>query len=128
MNKNIDLGLLLIRLSAGGLMLFHGVAKMINGIAQMAESMGTFAYAVYLGEVIAPIAILLGFRTRIASLLLAITCIVATFVAHADQLFSVSEHGGGYGNELLTFYFLASLALFFTGAGKYAISSKNKWD
>lgn len=128
MNKNIDLGLLLIRISAGGLMLFHGVAKMINGIEQMSESMGPFAYAVYLGEVIAPLAILLGFRTRIASLFLAITCIVATYVAHLDQLFSISEHGGGYGNELLSFYFLSALALFFTGGGKYAISSKNKWD
>ncbi|WP_289057851.1 DoxX family protein [uncultured Flavobacterium sp.] len=126
-SKNTDLGLLLLRLSTGGLMLFHGVSKLIHGISFLVENMGAFGYAVYIGEVLAPIAILLGFRTRIAAVLLAITCIVAVATAHAQEIFSVSDHGG-YALELLGLYLFGALALFFTGAGKYAVSKTNKWD
>mgnify|MGYP003575494354 CR=1 FL=1 len=126
-SKNTDLGLLLLRISVGGLMLFHGVAKLIHGISFLVENMGAFGYAVYIGEVLAPIAILIGFRTRIAAVLLAITCVVAIATAHAQDIFSISEHGG-YANELLMLYLLGSAALFFTGAGKYAVSKTNNWD
>ncbi|QLC65025.1 DoxX family protein [Flavobacterium sp. LPB0248] len=126
-SKNTDLGLLLLRLSTGGLMLFHGVSKLIHGISFLVENMGAFGYAVYIGEVLAPIAILLGFRTRIAAVLLAITCIVAVATAHAQEIFSISDHGG-YALELLGLYLFGALALFFTGAGKYAVSKTNTWD
>jgi len=126
-SKNTDLGLLLLRISVGGLMLFHGVAKLIHGISFLVENMGAFGYAVYIGEVLAPIAILIGFRTRIAAVLLAITCVVAIATAHAQDIFSISEYGG-YANELLMLYLLGSAALFFTGAGKYAVSKTNNWD
>ncbi|WP_084157391.1 DoxX family protein [Flavobacterium denitrificans] len=126
-SKNSDLGLLVLRFSVGGLMLFHGIAKLIHGISFLVESMGAFGYAVYIGEVLAPIAILLGFRTRIATVLLAVTCVVAIATAHAQDIFSISEHGG-YANELLMLYLLGSVALFFTGAGKFAVSKTNQWD
>ena len=93
-SKNTDLGLLLLRISIGGLMLFHGVSKVIHGVSFLVESLGTFGYAVYIGEVLAPIAILLGFRTRIAAVLLAITCVVAVATMHSQEIFSISEHGG----------------------------------
>lgn len=127
MEKNLDLGLLLVRISVGGLMLFHGVSKMLHGISFLVDNMGAFGYAVYIGEVLAPIAILAGFRARIAAVLLAVTCVVAIAVAHAQDLFSISDHGG-YANELLMLYLLGSVALFFTGAGKYAVSKNNNWD
>jgi len=126
-SKNTDLGLLLVRISVGGLMLFHGIAKLLHGISFLVENMGAFGYAVYIGEVLAPIAILLGFRTRIAAVLLAITCIVAVAVAHAQDIFSISDHGG-YANELLMLYLFGAIALFFTGAGKYSVSKTNTWD
>ncbi|WJS93161.1 DoxX family protein [Flavobacterium johnsoniae] len=126
-SKNTDLGLLLLRISTGGLMLFHGVSKLIQGISFLVENMGAFGYAVYIGEVLAPIAILIGFRTRIAAILLAITCVVAVATAHAQEIFTISEHGG-YALELLALYLFGALALFFTGAGKYAVSNKNQWD
>ncbi|WP_338839022.1 DoxX family protein [Flavobacterium ginsenosidimutans] len=126
-SKNTDLGLLLLRISTGGLMLFHGVSKLIHGISFLVENMGAFGYAVYIGEVLAPIAILLGFRTRIAAGLLAFTCIVAIATAHAQDIFSISEHGG-YALELLMLYLFGAVALFFTGAGKFALSKNNQWD
>lgn len=126
-SKNTDLGLLVLRISIGGLMLFHGVAKILHGISFLTENMGAFGYAVYIGEVLAPLAILLGWRTRIASVIYAINCIVAIAVAHSADIFSISDHGG-YSNELLMLYLLGAVALFFTGSGKYAISHTNKWD
>lgn len=126
-SKNTDLGLLVLRISIGGLMLFHGVAKILHGISFLEENMGAVAYAVYIGEVLAPLAILIGWRTRIASVIFAINCIVAIAVAHSQELFSISEHGG-YALELLALYLLGSVALFFTGAGKLALSNTNKWD
>lgn len=126
-SKNTDLGLLVLRISVGGLMLFHGVAKILHGISFLQETMGAVAYAVYIGEVLAPLAILIGWRTRIASVIFAINCIVAIAVAHSQELFSISEHGG-YALELLALYLLGSVALFFTGAGKLALSNTNNWD
>jgi len=126
-SKNTDLGLLLLRISTGGLMLFHGVSKLIHGISFLVENMGVFGYAVYIGEVLAPIAILLGFRTRIAAVLLAITCVVAVATAHAQDIFSISDHGG-YALELLMLYLFGAVALFFTGAGKFALSKNKQWD
>jgi putative oxidoreductase len=126
-SKNIDLGLLLLRISTGGLMLFHGVSKLIHGISFLVDNMGAFGYAVYIGEVLAPIAILLGFRTRIAAVLLAITCVVAVATAHAQDIFTISDHGG-YALELLMLYLFGAIALFFTGAGKFALSKNNQWD
>ncbi len=126
-SKNTDLGLLVLRISLGGLMLFHGIAKLQHGISFLVDSMGAFGYAVYIGEVVAPLLILLGWRTRIASVLLAVNCLVAIGFAHAGDLFSISEHGG-YANELLMLYLLGSIALFFTGGGKHAVSNSNQWD
>lgn len=126
-SKNTDLGLLLLRISTGGLMLFHGVSKLIHGISFLVDNMGAFGYAVYIGEVLAPIAILLGFRTRIAAVLLAITCVVAIATAHAQDIFTISDHGG-YALELLMLYLFGAIALFFTGAGKFALSKNNQWD
>ncbi|MDY0989745.1 DoxX [Flavobacterium sp. ACN2] len=126
-SKNTDLGLLLLRISTGGLMLFHGVSKLIHGISFLVDNMGAFGYAVYIGEVLAPIAILLGFRTRIAAVLLAITCVVAVATAHAQDIFTISDHGG-YALELLMLYLFGAIALFFTGAGKFALSKNNQWD
>ncbi|MBE8724329.1 DoxX family protein [Flavobacterium hungaricum] len=127
MNSKTDLGLLVLRISIGGLMLFHGVAKILHGISFLTENMGAIGYAVYIGEVVAPLAILAGWRTKIAAVIFAVNCIVAIAVAHANEIFSISEHGG-YALELLMLYLLGAVALVFTGAGKYAVSSSNKWD
>lgn len=126
-SKNTDSGLLILRISIGGLMLFHGVSKILHGISFLTDNMGVVGYAVYIGEVLAPLAILLGWRTKIASVIFAINCIVAVAVAHSGEIFSISDHGG-YALELLMLYLLGSVALIFTGAGRYAVSHTHKWD
>ena len=64
MKKNIDLGILISRISLGVLMLFHGSAKLlygldfIKGILAQAGVPSFIAYGVILGEVVAPILII----------------------------------------------------------------------
>ncbi len=133
MNRNPALGLLLLRLSVGGLMLFHGIAKLqhgVSGMAGMFESKGIpsfVAYGAYIGEVLAPIMLILGFRTRIGAVLLAFTMLVAVATAHAADVAQVSDTGG-WAIELQALYCFGALALFFTGGGVYAVSRNSRWD
>ncbi|MCF8714527.1 DoxX family protein [Joostella atrarenae] len=132
MKKNIDLGLLISRVTIAGLMLFHGVAKLsgLGGIKGMLAAAGlpeVMAYGVYFTELIAPALILIGFRTRLASLAFFFGMMAAMLLAHADNLFAISKTGG-LEIELILLFAFGALAFFFTGAGKYAISTSNKWD
>ena len=95
---NADTGKLIIRLGLGGLMLFHGVAKIIhpdslNFISGMltANSLpAILVYGVYIGEVVAPLMVIVGYRSRIGGLLIAVNMLFALFLAHSGDLFSQS--------------------------------------
>jgi len=131
--KSINTGLLLMRITLGVLLFLHGFSKLVHGIdgivGRMADTglPGFFAYGVYLGEVVAPLLIIVGFRTRLAALIFAFNMLVALFIAHSDSIFALSR-SGGWAVELIGLYFFGSLSLFFTGAGKYAVSTKSWWD
>lgn len=133
LNRNIDLGLLVLRLSIGILMLLHGISKLMHGadgIEQMVMASGLpsfIAYGVYVGEVIAPLFIIFGYGTRIAAAVFLFNMIVAVGMAHAGDIFSLSQ-SGGWAIELQGLYIFGALALMFTGAGKYALSNKKIWD
>jgi len=133
MRKNNDLGLLILRISVSVLMLLHGISKFSGGlefIKSMLVEKGLpdfIAYGVIVGEVLAPIAILIGFRTRIAAVIYAFNCLVAILMVHSADIFAMADHGG-WALELLGLYFFGALALFFTGAGNIAVSKTNKWD
>ncbi|EGK00722.1 DoxX family protein [Dysgonomonas gadei] len=133
LERNIDLGLLILRLSVGVLMLMHGIAKLMHGaggIEQMLEASGLPAfivYGVYVGEVIAPLFIIFGFGTRIAAAIFAFNMLVAVGMAHSADIFTVNE-AGGWTIELQALYFFGAVALIFTGGGKYALSNKKLWD
>lgn len=128
---NSDLGKLLLRVSIGGLMVFHGISKLYHGhdfIKGMLTSKNLPEYlwlGVPLGEVFAPICILLGFFTRISSLLVAFTMLMTFYLVHGMEGFSLSQTGG-LKVELNLFYLLTSLALFFLGSGKYSVYKGNK--
>jgi len=82
-NVGQDLGKLLLRLMIGGLLLFHGLFKLTHGIdgitsmLQEAHLPPALAYGVYVGEVVAPILLLLGQWARAAGLLVACDMVMA---------------------------------------------------
>lgn len=132
MKKNSDIGLLLLRITVAGLMLFHGIAKLshLDGIIGMLSANGLpefMAYGSYITELMAPVLMIIGFRTRLASITFFLGMLMALFLAHSENMFAFSKTGG-LEIELILLYALGALVLFFTGSGKYAISTKNIWD
>ncbi|MGI6242376.1 MAG: DoxX family protein [Prevotella sp.] len=126
--RNIDLGLLILRLSIGGLMLFHGIHKAVygvDGIAEMLAAIGLpsfIAYGALLCELVAAFMIVLGVWTRAAAAIMVGNMIVAILMAHTDVLFSINSSTGGWAVELPALYLLGALALCFTGGGRYALT------
>lgn len=124
-----DIGKLVLRLTLGILMLLHGIAKLSNGIGgieNMLVSHGLpafFAYGVLVGEVLAPLLLILGFYARIGGVLIAINMVVAIALAHSSQLFDLSK-SGGWALELQGFFLFTAIAVALIGPGK--ISSNRK--
>ena len=132
MNKNTNLGLLILRIAVGGLMLLHGIAKIghasfIGGMLAEKGLPSFISYGVYITEIIAPLLILIGFRTRLSAVVYVFGALFAMFLVHSGQLFLLNQNGG-WELELLGLYISGALALFFTGGGKIAVSSSNQWD
>ncbi len=133
--KSEDLGKLLLRISVGLVLVFHGYNKILNGVEWLKGAVGQIglpafvAYGVYLGEFVAPIMVLLGFRTRIAAPVIVVNMVMAIIIAHRNQVFAIKEAGGGWAIELDALILLGALAIFFLGGGKYAVKSgKSAWD
>lgn len=124
-----DLGKLLLRLSVGGLMLFHGLHKLFGGVEGIAGMLtahgipGFVAYGVLLGEVVAPVLIILGILTRLSALGLAFTMVVAWLLVGLDKTFMLDKVGA-WAIESLVYFLVAALAGAFLGAGRYALGGQ----
>jgi len=125
---NDAFGKLVIRLTVGVLILFHGVSKLIQpeslgfirAMLEGADLPMQLAYGVYVGEVIAPLMIVLGIYCRLGGLLVVVNMLFAIWLAHSAEIFTLSDHGG-WALELQGFYFFTALALIFLGSGRYAV-------
>jgi putative oxidoreductase len=134
-DKCEDTGKLILRLTVGVLMLLHGIAKMKGGVDWMSGMLaeaglpGFIRYGVYVGEVIAPILVIVGVFSRPAGLVIAINMAVAVMLARRDAIFALAEQGGGAAIELELLFGLGGLAIYCLGSGKYALSrGKGRWD
>ncbi|SER88825.1 DoxX family protein [Pedobacter rhizosphaerae] len=123
---NVDLGILVLRISVGALMLFHGIAKIINGhgaVKGILTQKGWLDFlwlGVPLTEIIAPILIILGVLTRVSGLGIVLVMICTLFLAFGWSAFAIGEYGGLVA-ELNLLYLGGGLALLFTGGGKYSV-------
>ena len=129
MFQSPDIAKLLLRVTVGIMILFHGFEKIIhgiNGVKHLTVSSGLpefFAYGVYIGEVAVPVFIILGLYARVASLVLALNMSMAIFLAYESSLFSLGKHGAPV-IELSLLYLVASISIFLLGSGKYAVNNK----
>lgn len=108
--------LVLLRVVLAVLMLLHGWAKIRHGIGGI-ESMlgkaglpGFLAYGVYIGEVVAPLLLLVGLWVVPAALVVAINMVVAVLLVHLGQVFSLNPTGG-WMLELQAMFLVAALAV-----------------
>lgn len=121
-----DIGLLVLRLFGGLTMLTHGWGK----LSGFSDKMNVFPDPFGIGsslslglaigaEVGCAVLLCLGIVTRLASLPLLFTMVVAFFIIHGDDPFSRKE---------LAFMYLGIyLTLFFTGGGKFVLYKGKTW-
>jgi putative oxidoreductase len=121
-----DFGKLLLRLTVGVLLLFHGVGKAIHGIGDIHGMIAAhhlppwLAYGVFMGEVVGPILVILGLFARAGALLIAIDIVFAVWLAGMDSLFAINADGG-YALELEAFFLLGALSILCLGAGRFSL-------
>ena len=124
-----DFGKLLLRLAVGGLMLFHGLHKLFDGVGGISSMLvakglpGFIAYGVLAGEVVAPCLLIVGILTRPAALVLAFTMVVAWLMVGTGKTFAL-DAVGAWAIESLVYFFVGALAIAFLGAGRYSIGGK----
>lgn len=123
-----DIALLVARIGVGSMMLLHGIGKLNSGIAQLEQLLqingfpAVLAYGVYLGEIVAPLMLIVGFWVRPAALLLLINMFFAVMLTHANDILSLSPQGG-WRIELQAFYILAGICLLIAGGGRFSVPS-----
>src|SRR5690349_17864438 len=114
-----DTGKLVLRLALGLLILLHGIAKLkggVAGIAGMVTGIGLppwFAYGVFIGEVLAPIMLIVGFYSRVGAFIIFINMIFAVVLSHRPDLFMLNPKSGGYALELQAMFMFVALGLTF---------------
>lgn len=126
-----DVAKLILRLAVGILVLLHGIYKLqnpgsvdwIGGMFSSLHLPAVLAYLVYLGEIIAPIMLILGYKTKLAAALVAVTLVVVILLAHLPQVFTLGK-SGGLAIELQLMYLLGAIAIMGLGAGKYGLEKK----
>lgn len=121
-----DVGKLVLRLTLGVFLILHGIAKIfggVGGISGMLQSHGLpgfFAYGVYVGEVLAPALVILGWYARVGALVIAVNMLVAVYLAHQADIFTLGR-GGGWALELQGFFLFTALAVALIGPGRFSI-------
>lgn len=133
MKRNKNVAILLFRISIPFTMLIYGIDKITNGTGFIGSLLDAYnlpsflVYGVFIGEIIAPIMLLLGYRSRLAGLLFAFNCLLAILMAQIQYFFTLNQFGG-WTLDLLFIYLVAGIAFFYSGAGKHSISTSHAWD
>lgn len=124
-----DFGKLVLRLTLGALLLFHGVHKILTGIDPIRAMIGAhglpdyLAFGVYAGEVLAPILLILGLFARLGGALVVINMIVAIVLVHMGMLAGLNDQGG-YVLETQMLYLFGGLAVALLGAGRISVGGE----
>lgn len=130
-----DIGKLILRLALGGLLLLHGIHKILDGVEPIRAMLTNYhlpellAYGVFAGEVAAPVLIILGIFTRIGALLVIVNMIVAIVLARIPEMLDVYARTGGYALEPEAFFLFGATAIALLGGGKYSLADgRERWN
>lgn len=118
---SIHFMLLILRIGIASFMIVHGYQKFgmltAGGEIQFGDPIGVgdaaSLYLAVFAEFFCSIFLLLGFATRLATIPLIITMVVAVFIVHAPDGFDKKELG--------LHYLLGYVFLLVSGAGKYSV-------
>ena len=125
-NKTFDYASLLLRLSLGGMFLAHGLMKFIvftlPGTAGFFESVGFPGWAAYIvapAEVLAGVALIAGFQTRVVALA-GIPILLGALAVHAGNGWSFTNAKGGW--EFPLYLVLTAVVVALLGGGRIAVT------
>lgn len=130
MTRTDDTGKLILRLALGIMILLHGIAKIstgVSGVGGMLASHGlpsALAYLVYVGEIVAPVLVIIGFYTRPAAWIIAINMVVAIWLVHMKDLLVLGKNGG-WALELQGMFLFAAVAVALLGAGRLSVGGSS---
>src|SRR5687768_13642529 len=117
---NRDITILILRLTVGLLMLTHGIPKLLSLFSGNIEFPALFGLSAELSlslavfaEVFCSLFLIFGIGTRLVTIPLIITMLVAVFYVHAADPFARQELG--------ILYLLPYVILFISGSGKYSV-------
>lgn len=120
-DNTISISLLLLRIAAGAMMLTHGIGKFNRltggGPNKFADPIGigveASLFLAVFAEVFCAVFLIVGFATRLSSIPLTITMLVAAFIVHAED---------GFGKQELPLMYITMYAvLLLMGAGKFSV-------
>lgn len=123
-NIKTNIGLALLRIVPSAMMLTHGIPKLQNFFSgdeiKFADPIGIGAspslFLAVIGEVLCPIFIILGYKTRWFSVPAAVTMLIAAFVQHAADSFKVKE--------MAVLYLVFFVVIFLLGPGRFSVDGK----
>lgn len=129
-----DLSYLVIRLTAGGMLLVHGITKLTTTTAAAfaagslarrgLEPSLPLAYVVFTLETVGAACLCLGLFTRLFAAMVGVEFLVIVFIAHWPLGFVWSK--GGW--EYPFFWGLTILAIGLRGGGPYSLDRKLGWE
>ena len=128
-----DAGKLVLRLTLGLMMLFHGWDKVVRGVDGIAGLLqnsgfpGFLAYLVFVGEILAPLFLIAGAYTKVAALLIVANMVVAILLVHSGDVFALSRTGG-WAIEIQAFYLMTAVVVFLLGPGKLGFMPESRWN
>ena len=122
MNK-ISLVSLILRVGVSAMMLNRGwrkLLKIINGDWRFADPLGigselSLVLTTFM-EFFCSILLIIGFKSRLASILLVFTMLVAAFIVHGDDPWSKQE--------FTLLYFVCYVAVFILHSGHYSLNAR----
>ncbi len=122
-NNFNDFALAILRVGFSGMMLTHGIPKismLLENPSGFSDPIGIGATATLIlaivGEVVGPLLVLIGFKTRIAAIPVIATMAAATFIVHANDPFGIKEKA--------ILFLIAFIVIALAGPGKYSVDGK----
>jgi putative oxidoreductase len=119
----VDIGLAVLRIVSSAFLLSHGIPKfqkLLNGDFQFADPIGIGStpslFLAAIGEVICPVLVIVGYKTRWASLPIVIVMAVAGFIVHGPDPFGKKE--------MALLYLTCFVVIILLGPGRYSIDKK----
>jgi len=125
MTRFYDSALALLRIVFSLLMMTHGWSKLeriLDGNLNFGDPLGLGStlslYLVTFAELVAPVFIIVGFKTRIMALITSFAMAVAAFIAHGADPFAKKE--------MALLYLVGFLTVALMGPGRYSIDQRTR--